>query len=171
MVGREPAVWLLDDWANSPPIRWADLRGNVVFVRFWTIGSEYCRRTMPAVQRLAEEFGGQPVIFIGIYCAAEDPDGLTWPVALEQSRRWSVTFPIARDEHGVTLRRWWHDYFNHLPDTPSFVIDPDGKIAYVHPGPEFHPSDDPMYALCDRDYNAIRAAIQRSLPQDVSTHR
>lgn len=170
MAGRMPMVWRVTEWANSEPIRWSDLRGKVVFVRFFKLDSEACERTMPAMQRLYEEFRDRPVVFIGLYHSGSDDRGPEWDTVVKQIREWGVTFPVARDEGRVTLSRWWLDYFNHVPDTPSFVIGPDGRIVYAHPGPEFHPSDDLMFALCERDYRTIRLAIQTALPQDVAQH-
>jgi len=170
MSGKMPMVWRVTEWANSEPIRWSDLRGKVVFVRFFKLDSKACERTMPAMQQLYEEFRDRPVLFIGLYHSGNDDRGPEWDTVVDQTRAWGVTFPIARDEGHVTLSRWWLDYFDLVPDTPSFVIGPDGRIVYVHPGPEFHPSDDLMFALCERDFQTIRLAIQTALPQDVA-HR
>jgi peroxiredoxin len=168
MAGKMPMVWRVTEWANSEPLRWSDLRGKVVFVRFFKLESAACHRTMPAMQQLCEEFRDRPVLFIGLYHSGSDDRGPEWDTVVDQIRAWGVKFPIARDEGRVTLSRWWLDYFNHVPDTPSFVIGPDGRIVYVHPGPEFHPSDDLMFALCEQDYRTIRLAIQTALPQDVA---
>ena len=45
----------------------------------------------------------------------------------------------------------------------SFVIDRRGRVALVHPGPEFYPTHDPSRARQDRDFRALRAAIRRAL--------
>jgi thiol-disulfide isomerase/thioredoxin len=171
MAGKMPMVWRVTEWANSEPIRWPDLRGRVVVVRFFKLDCEACQRTMPAMQRLYEEFRDCPVLFIGLFHSGNHECGPEWDVVMDQVRAWGVTFPIARDEGGVTLSRWWLDYFEYVPDTPTFVIGPDGRIVYVQPGPEFHPNDDLMFALCDRDYETIRLAIQTALPRDVAHRR
>jgi thiol-disulfide isomerase/thioredoxin len=170
LAGKMPMVWRVTEWANSEPIRWSDLRGKVVFVRFFKLDNEACERTMPAMQQLYEEFRDGPVVFVGLYHSGSHERGPEWDTVVKQVQEWGVTFPVARDEGQVTLSRWWLDYFSYVPDTPSFVIGPDGRIVYVHPGPEFHPSNDLMFALCQRDYRTIRLAIQSALPQDVA-HR
>jgi hypothetical protein len=108
------------------------------------------------------------VVFIGILRTERRDPGPPWEQVVRRVRDWGVTFPITRDDRGITLSRWWFDYFDHVPDTPTFVLGPRGRIAYVHPGPEFFPTDDLMFALCDRDYRAIELAIRTSLPQDVA---
>ena len=54
-----------------------------------------------------------------------------------------------------------------LPRNPKWTV-VDGRIVYVHPGPEFHPSEELLFALCDRDYRTMRLAIQTALPRDVA---
>ena len=48
----------------------------------------------------------------------------------------------------------------------SFVIDRRGRVAHVHPGPEFYPTDDPSRARQDRDFRALRAAIRRAVDHE-----
>jgi peroxiredoxin len=168
LVGRTPSIWLLDEWANGSRVRWNELRGNAVVVRFFKLDSESCARTMAALEKLHQEFRACGVLFIGIFYPGSYQRGPEWDVVVDQAREWGVTFPIARDDRGITLRRWWQDYFQGMPETPTFVIGPDGRIVYVHPGPEFHPSEELLFTLCDRDYRTVRLAIQTALPRDIA---
>lgn len=168
--GTTPDIWLLDGWTNSEPYRLSELRGRVVVVRFFDVNSEGCERSMRAMQRLHEEFVGRPVMFLGVYRTTESEANVEWPVVKEEIKRWGITFPVARDKHGITLHRWWLRYFHHVPHTPTFVLGPDGRIVHVQPGPEFCPSDDMMFALCNQDFLAVRDAIQSALPRDVARH-
>ena len=168
LVGTTADIWRVDDWAGGDPVRWTDLRGKVVVVRFFDIDSEACERSMKALQQLHEEFAGRPVMFVGIHRTSESDRGPEWQTVVDQVRQWGVTFPVARDKHGATLQRWWLRYLYNMPQTPAFVIGPDGRIAYVQPGPEFYPSEDLMFALCNRDFLAVRQAVQAVLPQEVA---
>jgi peroxiredoxin len=168
MVGATPHVWSLDKWADGDTIPWSDLRGKVVVVRFFDVDSEACQRTMSAIQQLHEEFQDCPVMFIGVLRTTRLDRGPEWNDVVDRVRQWGITFPIARDNRGVTLNQWWLKYLGNVPPTPTFVIGPNGRIIHVQPGPEFHPSDDLMFALCDRDFQTIRLAIQVALPQDVA---
>lgn len=168
LVGAVPEVWSLDQWADGEAISWNELRGKVVVVRFFELDSEPCRRTMQAMQQLHEEFRDCPVMFVGVLRTTRRDRGPAWNDVVRQVRQRGITFPIARDNRGVTLEQWWLRYFENVPRTPTFVIGPDGRIAHVQPGPEFHPNDDLMFALCDRDFRDIRLAIQVALPQDVA---
>lgn len=163
-VGKPAREWHLAEWANSGPLDLATLRGNVVFIRFWTDACPFCARTMPAIQQLASEFRDQPVRFIGIYLSDRRASDRPWNSAVKTAGAWGVTFPIAYDRKWQTAFPWWGLDHPRSPTFASFVIDPAGKIAYVHPAPEFHPSDEPEHAQCDRDFQSIREAIRSALP-------
>jgi len=79
------------------------------------------------------------------------------------AREWGVTFPVALDREWRTLRAWWLKGSPRNATSVTFVIGKDGRIAFVHPGPEFYASDDPAKARQDGDYRAVRAAIARAL--------
>lgn len=165
LIGTRVPVWQLGDWQNSEPLTLAGLRGRVVVVRFWmSPGCPFCEKSMPALQVLAEEFADQAVTIVGAYHAK--PVGsvadLSEPSKVAQA--WGVTFPIAFDRKWKTLRSWWLDGKHHRHATSvTFVIGKDGRIVHIHPGPVFHPSDDPAEAQQNRDYLALRAAIVRAV--------
>ncbi len=60
---------------------------------------------------------------------------------------WGVTFDIALDTDWRTLRRYWLDGHRRGFTSVSFLIDRQGKLRYIHPGPELHPEGD----ACNRD--------------------
>jgi len=44
-------------------------------------------------------------------------------------------------------------------------VDKKGIIRYVHPGGEFHASNEPDHASCERDYKDIEQTISRLLSE------
>ena len=162
-VGDVARPWRLAEWSGSKPLDLEDLRGRVVVVRFWTDACPYCARSLPALQALAEEFRDRPVTFVGIYHAKPPGRERPWPAAVAWARRRGVSFPLAYDRGWATLRSWWLEGNDPAATSASFVIDRRGRVAHVHPGPEFYPTDDPSRARQDRDFRALRAAIRRAL--------
>jgi hypothetical protein len=120
------------------------------------------------MQRLAEEFRGQPVTFVGAYHAKPFRSELPWAQAVATARRWGVTFPLAYDRMWKTLFAWWLRGHPRQATSASFVIDADGNIAYVHPGPAFYPSDKPHERQEDADFERIRAEIRNALAKRKS---
>ncbi|HLU68060.1 MAG TPA: TlpA disulfide reductase family protein [Kofleriaceae bacterium] len=174
LVGTQPAAWQLSEWQlpewqlpewkRSEPLTLEGLRGRVVVVRFWTTGGcPFCEKSMPALQALSQELRGEPVTFIGAYHDKPSGSQKDMTEALAQARRWGVTFPIAFDRQWRTLRTWWLASGHRHATSFTFVIGKDGRIAHVHPGPVYYPSDDPAAEDANRDYQALRRAILAAL--------
>jgi peroxiredoxin len=162
-VGDAVRPWRLAEWSGTEPLALEDLRGRVVVVRFWTDSCSFCARSLPALQALADEFRDRPVTFVGIYHAKPPDRERPWPSAVAWARRRGVSFPLAYDGGWATLRFWWLEGNDPAATSASFVIDRRGRVALVHPGPEFYPTHDPSRARQDRDFRALRAAIRRAL--------
>lgn len=165
MIGRTLPEWHLDPWLDGETRTLASLRGRVVVVRFWTApGCPYCEKTLPALQRLAKELEAEPVTFVGAF---HGKPAKAYPRLDEPSKvlkKWGVDFPVALDPEWSTLRSWWYaDGAHRHASSVTFVIAKDGKLLHVHPGPVFHPSDDPDEAKENEDYLAVRSAIRRGL--------
>jgi thiol-disulfide isomerase/thioredoxin len=163
LIGQEAKPWQLTQWGNSEPIDWNSTRGRVVFVRFWTDTCPCCKQTMMAIQQLADDFRGEPIRFIGIYYSEPRGSERPWAAVLDTASKWNVTFPIAFDQAWRTADEWWVRDHPRSSTSASFVIDGFGKIAYVHPGSEFHNSFEPEHAKCDLDFLLIRTAIRRAI--------
>jgi thiol-disulfide isomerase/thioredoxin len=134
-----------------------------VVVRFWTSTCPYCARSVPALQLLAEEFRDDPVQFLGVYHSKPRGSERAWKDAVAQARSWGLSFPIAYDRQWKTLDSWWLARRESVPTSPTFVIDAAGRIVHVHPGPEFHPGAEPEHRDCNRDFEAVRAAIRDAI--------
>jgi peroxiredoxin len=161
LIGTEPREWQFAEWANTngAPMSLHDLRGRVVVVRFWTTGCPFCEKTMPALQRLSEELRDQPVTVVGAFHAKPESSQRDLGKPREVTRTWGVTFPLAIDREWRTLRSWWLDSAHRHATSVTFVIGKDGRVAHIHPGPEYYPTDDPSDTKANGDYLALRAAV------------
>lgn len=164
LVGTQAKEWTVGpEWANSKPLRLGDLRGRVVVVRFWTDTCDFCAASLPAMQRLADEFRKKPVTFVGIYHSKPRGSERPWSEAVERAKELGVRFPIAYDHMWRTVRAWWLDGGRRGATSSSFIIGADGEIVFVHAGPIFCPSEGCANAQANADYEAIRAAIRGAL--------
>jgi thiol-disulfide isomerase/thioredoxin len=159
LVGTAAKPWHFVDWAHGPPLDLAQLRGRVAVVRFWTNGCHFCEATLPALQRLAKAFPAEEVVFIAAFHAK--PKGSRYDAAemVKVAEGYGVTFPIAFDPEWRTLDAWYLNGFHRPATSTTFVIGRDGRIAHVHPGPMFFPSDDPKDQKENADYLAMKRAI------------
>ena len=164
LVGTKLPGWTAGpEWANSKPLRLRDLRGRVVMVRFWTDTCDYCAASLPAMQKLADEFREQEVTFVGLYHSKPLGSERPWKTVVARANALGVKFPIAYDHSWKTLSVWWLDGRRRPATSASFVIARDGTVAHVHPGPVFYPSDDATDARANTGYEAIRDAIRDAI--------
>lgn len=154
--------WTFSPWANSNPLTIDGLKGNVVVVRFWTNTCPYCARSMPALQRLKEEVEDRPVTFIGAYHSKPFGSERPWESAVEKTRNWNVSFPVAYDRNWTTLRNWWLSTGNRQASSCTFVLNKHGRVTYIHPGPVYEPGD-PDENRAARDFQVLKQAIRHAL--------
>jgi peroxiredoxin len=162
LLGQPARPWQLAEWDGAPR-QLADLKGQVVVVRFWTNTCPYCARSLPALQQLATELRGRPVQFLGVYHSKPRGSERAWKDAVARARELGVGFPVAYDRGWRTVEDWWLAGREGVPTSPTFVIDGAGRIVHVHPGPELHPGAEPGHEQCDRDFRALRRAVEEAL--------
>ena len=164
LIGTPSPDWPERRWVQGGPLQLADLRGKVVLIRFFMDPEcPLCRATAPALNALHEEFASRGLVVIGMYTPKPRPR----PTSVDEVRRhvnaYGFRFPVAVDDDWGALRRLWLD---RVPDadftSSSLLIDRAGIVRHVHPGGAFAP--DAADAAARRDYDALRAAIARALP-------
>lgn len=163
LVGRPAPSWDGLTWLDGEERSLEQLRGRVVLVRFWTSTCPYCEASAPAFAELHEDFGDRGLVVVGLH--HEKPRGR--PVdraALERKvERFGWTFPVATDGAWSVLERYWLDTGDRRATSASFLIDREGRIRWVHPGPELHPDGPEDHAQCRHDYRDLRQAVRALL--------
>ena len=108
---------------DGTQVRLADYRGRPLIVNFWATWCPPCRKEMPSMQRAWEAVRGEGIDLIAIN-VGEDAETI---------RRFTadvpVSFPLPMDERSQVVQAW---PVTGLPTT--FVVDPDGRLAYVATG-------------------------------------
>jgi thiol-disulfide isomerase/thioredoxin len=157
-VINEPAApWQVSQWFNSPPLSLKQLRGKVVFVRwFMSPACPFCSATAPTLRALHERYADKGLAVIGMYHHKEKP-----PLDPDQVQGWikhfGYQFPVAIDKDWTTLRRWWLDGHERSYTSVSFLIDKAGVVRRVHLGGTIAPEGD--------DIAAISSDVERLLAQ------
>jgi len=98
LVG-QPAPALSVEGLDGRTWSLADADGRLVWVNFWATSCEPCRTEMPAMQRLAEEYGDE-LLVLGVDWG-EERDAVAAFV-----ERYGVTYPILLDPTLETYYRW-----------------------------------------------------------------
>lgn len=124
--------------AGPPPeFRLQDLDGNwfslsehlgdgVVYVSFWATWCVPCRREMPHLQKLHEEFADQGLTMIGVNT---DPPGTTSKIK-PYVKRYKISYTTLLDPNNNVL-----DKYNPTRELPyAVLIDSEGNVVQVFPG-------------------------------------
>lgn len=137
LIGRQAPEFSPElQWLNSKPITLASLRGKVVFLRFWMGDCSMCRATIPTLRYLQRTYEGRGLVVLGI----EYNSGLPSDKIKRITEQESMKFPVAIDSGDKTVRAYWWNQDRSDPDSrhgwwgPSFLIDKQGRIRWVHEG-------------------------------------
>jgi cytochrome c biogenesis protein CcmG/thiol:disulfide interchange protein DsbE len=125
LPGRPAPEFALPTLDGQDTVRLADLRGDVVVVNFWASWCVACRIEHRDLSDAARLYAGRNVKFYGLLFRDSPVNGARWieqmggqsyPSLVDQNSRTGVGY-------GITA----------VPET--FVIGPDGVVAYKHIGP------------------------------------
>lgn len=152
-------------WLNAPKGESLETEGKVTLVRWWTETCPYCKASLPAVTRLAEKYKDEPFQIVAVY-HPKPPRPVKDAGVLEAARAFGYDGVVAKDTRWAVLRNQYLDKKRRPATSVSFLLDQDGKVRFVHPGPEFRPSDDPKDHQVNADYEALDQAI-RALIEEI----
>jgi len=113
------------DWTiqslNGQDFKMIDTKGKVVFLNFWATWCPPCVAEMPSIQRLHEKLKDDGVVFV---CVSNEETSKVSQFVKEKG----LTFPI------YTIRGTPPDVFKTRGIPATFILSPEGKIAYKHIG-------------------------------------
>ncbi len=165
LIGTPAPAWTFDRWIRTKPLTLRSLRGKVVLVRWWTDGCRYCSSTLPVIEQLERDHGGQGLVVVGVY-HPKPPRFVDDRHILATANKLGFSGPIAVDGSWKTLDRYWLDASPERNWTSvSFLIDRVGMIRWVHGGGEYHPSTDPEHARCDMEYRGLEQVLAQVLAE------
>ncbi len=116
------------DWINSKPLTWSDLKGKVVIVDFWEYTCVNCIRTYPYLKAWNERYSPYGLVIVGIHRPEFDFAKSKAYVAAA-AKRAGLTYPILNDPD----YRNWRAYSEH--SWPSkYIFDQSGRLVDQHMG-------------------------------------
>ncbi|MCG6873023.1 MAG: redoxin domain-containing protein [Gammaproteobacteria bacterium] len=139
-VGAEPASLpeftsaSATDWINSPPLRVADLRGQVVLVDVWTFDCWNCYRSIPWLKQLAKKFAAAGLRLVGIHSPEFDHERKRENV-VAKCEEFGIRHPVMMDN----AHAYWQALGNRYWPT-FYVVDRQGRIRGTFIG-ETHAGD------------------------------
>ncbi len=120
---------LEDQYGNTHTL--SDYRGKIVFLNFWATWCPPCKKELPDIQELYEEYSNKTdsdIVFLTITFP-----GLGQEKSVSGIKKFTsdqgYTFPVLMDTEYITEEQY---YINAFPTT--FLIDPKGNILGYVPG-------------------------------------
>lgn len=130
--------------ANDKEVSLKSLQGKVTVLSFWASWCGYCKKGMPDIQKLHEEFKDKPVVVYGINCREKDGTNQKAKEVLTQG---NYTFPVLYNGDAVST-------LYEVQGFPTlYVVGPDGKIIHKIRGAQANLA------------NTLRPIIENALPQ------
>lgn len=151
-------------WLGEPVPVSGPGAAQATLVRFWTDGCPYCAGSLPALERLRQDFGPRGLATVGVY-HPKPPRPVRDEEVQAAAARLGYRGPVAVDERWEALERIWLDGGERRATSASFLVDSHGRVRFVHAGPEFFASEDPRHAQADADYARLRTAVEELLAE------
>ena len=160
-------------WLHQPLESLEALRGKVVLVRFWTDACPFCEASAPGLTRLHERYADEGLVVIGVFHPKPRGELIDIDALTRRAAQLELSFPIAIDRHWSTLDDWWlrSGESQRTATSTSFLIDAEGRVRWVHPGPEFHPDGPADHAQCREDFEHAQHAIELLLAERTTVTR
>lgn len=163
------ASWI-EEWLDEPLVLSGSGAPRATLVRFWTNDCAYCEASLPAIEALRREFGSAGLATLAIYHPKTNRDPLVAEIRASAAER-GYHGPLAVDRSWHALERAWLGHGTEREATSaSFLLDRQGVVRFVHPGPSYHPGsgDAPPSAEDSeavRDWSDLRAAVEALLSE------
>jgi thiol-disulfide isomerase/thioredoxin len=160
LVGTRLPALEFDRWVRPPETGAAKTDPpKATLYRWWTDTCPYCRASLPAVERLRRDYGARGLRIVAAY-HPKPPRDVTDEDVIAAARRFGYDGPIAVDDDWSVLDKAYLSTGRRRATSVSLLVDGNGVIRFVHPGPVFFPSDDAEFAREDADYRLLRQAIE-----------
>jgi len=107
---------------DGETIALSDMRGKAILLNFWASWCPPCRKEMPAMQKIYDEYGPDDLVILAVNSTNQDRISDVAAFSMEQG----LSFPILLDTHVSVSAQY---QVRSLPT--SFFIDPDGIIREI----------------------------------------
>jgi len=151
-------------WINTGKENRAIGPGAVTMYRWWTNTCPYCESSLPAVETLRKDFAKRGLAVVAVY-HPKPPREVSDATIQKSAEAIGYAGPIAVDLDWSVLKKFWLSTGRRSATSVTFLVDAKGVIRYIHPGPDFFPSDKPEDAQQNADYATLREAVVKLLDE------
>ncbi len=135
------------------------LAGKVSLIRWWTDTCPFCSASLPAIENLRETFAADAFQTLAVY-HPKPPRAVETKDILSTAKTLGYTGDVAIDINWDVLTNNYLSTGDRSATSVSFILDQQGIVRFVHPGPEFQKSADLGKTQENKDYQDIKSAIE-----------
>jgi len=161
---RDPAP---EDVGEAAARRDPDKEPKATLYRWWTDTCRFCEASLPAIEQLRRQYADHGLRVVAVYHPKPPREVEDDAIATAAEER-GFHGDIALDLDWSALE-WLYLSTGHRNATSaSFLVDSEGIVRFVHPGPELFPSEDRRFAKQNEDYQLLREAIDQVIGRTTS---
>jgi thiol-disulfide isomerase/thioredoxin len=160
LIGTKMPALTFDRWLNTESNKPLDTTGSVTLYRWWTSECPFCKATLPGLEKFRQTYSEKGLKIVAVY-HPKPPRAVPDSLILNAASSIGYRGPIAVDLNWSQLKRAYPG--NRGPTSISILVDREGIIRFVHPGPDYFPSDEKEKARQDEDYRLMEKAIETLL--------
>jgi thiol-disulfide isomerase/thioredoxin len=134
--------------------------------RWWTDTCPFCESSLPALDSLREKYSDRGLKVVGVYHPKPPSKGVTEKEALNGAKARQFNGEVVIDSDWSQLKKWWLDTGKRPATSVSFLVDNEGIVRFVHPGPVLFPSEEKQFAKENNDFQLLDKAIDALLPTE-----
>lgn len=157
LIGTKMPALTFDRWLNTESNKPLDTGGSMTLYRWWTNECPFCKGTLPGLEKFRQKYGEKGLKIVAVY-HPKPPRGVADSLILDAASDIGYRGPIAVDLNWSQLKKAYPG--NRGPTSISILVDKEGIIRFVHPGPDYFPSDQKEKARQDEDYRLMEKAIE-----------
>ncbi len=135
--------------------------------RWWTNTCPYCEASLPAIEKLRQEYAPKGLRVVGVY-HPKPQRKVDDEAVLAMAQRFGYMGELAVDADWSQLRKAYLSSGRRRATSVTFLVDKEGVTRFLHPGPVLFPSEDPQYETENDDYQLLKQAIEALLRSDES---
>lgn len=165
LIGKPAPPLVNKTWLNTKRGRPPETSGRPLLIRFWMNDCPYCRATGPSLRKIQKDYAERDLAVIGAYHPKPAPKNVPPHHVQTAARELGFEFPIFLDNDWQYLQAIWLASGEREFTSASFLIDRNGIVRFIHPGPDFYPSNKKSDRLQNDDYQSLRQAIEAVLAE------
>lgn len=158
---------LVGDKLKKPAF--GEFSAPLTLYRWWTDTCPHCEASLPALDSLREKYEDRGLKVVGVYHPKPPSKTISEKEIFEGAAFRQFKGEVVIDQDWSQLQSWWLGTGERNATSVSILVDDEGIVRFVHPGPVLFPSEEKQFAQENSDFELLDLAIHQLLPKKEPT--